>query len=376
MLGLCTLASAQSYKENSYKNWNDGPLTQEDFTSRHLASTLQDVAGELKWTISFQPVTDKFGNLRYRHLTTQTRMDKLRSWMDPEHWQPWSLDYFQSEFDMVECFRRKLQAELDANPLDLDEIEDYYDRMLNSAGETLQQETDLGRDAAAVARYAVQYKEELDKLEPAPDGEPQFKRMAVGLGWDIGYAGEVFGAPVAEGVGSIHGVGFCFSFPIKRIYAGFDTSFGSTSLKKDAFYHDPRLDYDWQKGQKCEGGQICFQLGYTLLDQPRFSLCPVAGIGGTFLSQDTGLKKNDDDSVSSNINGLRLEAGLNGKLKLRRSLDVIYQYGGNAYGETSLVFKIYGVRSQLPSFGEVWSVHFGVALDWSAWMLKTNRSVL
>ena len=99
LLGLYTLALAQNYKEDSYKSWSDGPLTQEDFTSRHLASTLQDVAGELKWTITFKPVTDKIGNLRYSHFSTETRMDKLRSWMDPDHFLPWSLDYFQSEFD-------------------------------------------------------------------------------------------------------------------------------------------------------------------------------------------------------------------------------------------------------------------------------------
>ena len=375
LLGLYTLALAQNYKEDSYKSWSDGPLTQEDFTSRHLASTLQDVAGELKWTITFKPVTDKIGNLRYSHFSTETRMDKLRSWMDPDHFLPWSLDYFQSEFDMVETYRRKLQAEMNSNPLDVKDIQDYYDRMLTSAGEALQQETNLGRDATAVARYSVKYKEELAAL-PEDDqvSEPEFCKSLLGEHIYFGYLCEIYGAPVSSGVGPAHGLNMGLAYPIRNVYLGLDMSMGRPgALKQDGFYHDDKIDYDWRKGVKCNAGQINLLIGYNIWDRPRIALRPIGGIGVSFLDQHSDIKNGNNSFVNSETSGLRLQAGMEIAWKLWRTLGITTAGGG--YSETCLVFKAYGAHTQFDGLGETWSLNLGVAWDWGAWLLKHSKTV-
>ena len=379
LLALSPNALAQNFKgrEESFKNWSDGPLTEADFVERHVSGPAQGTTvGELDWLISFDPVTDRIGNLRFRHVQSSTRMDRLSSWRDPSVDKPWSLDYFQTEFNMVEIYRRKVQDELNTNPLDYQDIKDYYMRLLSSASDTYHMETDHGNDAAAVARYSVQYREELDRWEPKPLTEPQFTRRALGYGIFAGYMGECYGAPVSTAIGPLfHGFSFGFDFPVHRVYLGFEGTLGAGSaLKQDNFYYDPYDDYYWVKGKKCTNGEMSALLGYTFLDTPRIALCPVAGVGVSFLDQKTGTQ-NSGGSDSSEIHGLRLQAGMNVSVKLKRTLDVGNYYGGGSYDETNLVFKVYGAHSQFTGLGEVWSVQFGVALDFVGWILKNNRNV-
>ena len=372
-------AAAQNFKERerSFRNWIDGPLAESDFVERHVSTAVQGVGGELDWLISFDPVTDRIGNLRYRHLQSSTRMDRLSSWRDPSSAKPWTMEYFQTEFNMIEVFRRKLQAELNVNPLDYRDIKDYYLRLLSSNSDTYMMETDHGNDAAAVARYSVQYKEALEK-DPESEAvkEPQIPRRALGYGVFFGYMGECYGAPVSTAIGPLfHGFSYGFDLPIRRVYLGFEGTLGAGGiLKQDGFYHDSHYDYHWERGKKCTNGEMGALLGYIFLDRPGFALCPVAGVGVSFLDQKTGLKENGGTG-NSEIHGLRLQAGLNFSVKLKRTLDVSGFYGSGSYDETNLVFKVNAAHTQFQGLGEIWSVQFGVAVDFIGWFLKNGNEV-
>lgn len=378
ILVTCLTAAAQNFKEreNSFRNWNDGPLTESDFVERHVSTSVQGTAGELDWLISFDPVTDKTGNFRYRHIQSSTRMDRLSSWWDPALSKPWTMDYFQTEFNMIEVFRRKLQDELNANPLDYRDIKDYYLRLLSSNSDTYQMETDHGNDAAAVARYSVQYKEELDNWETKAVEEPQIPRRSLGYGIFFGYMGESYGAPVSTAIGPVfHGFSYGFDFPIRRVYLGFEGTLGAGGiLKQDGFHYDSHYDYHWERGKKCTNGEMGALLGYIFLDRPGFALCPVAGIGVSFLDQKMGFQESGT-TRDSEIHGLRLQAGLNLSVKLRRTLDVSGFYGGGSYDETNLVFKVNGAHTQFQGLGEIWSVQFGIAVDFIGWFLKNGNEV-
>ena len=366
-----------SYKEKSFKFWDEAPLAEDDFSDRHLAATVNDVAGELFWGIAFSSVTDRIGNLRYTHPVTRVYMDRLQSWKDPDRWQPWSLSYFQTEFDLLESFRRKMQRELIDNPLDYSEIRDYYTRAVHSAVDAYHLESDLGRDAGVVAQYEVQYKEELDSLEAeVPVKEPQFRKSLVGEGVYAGYLCEVFGSPLSTAIGLSQGFNLGLSFPIGDVYLAMDMTMGpSGRLKQDGFYYDNRKDYAWRKGEKCTSGHMNLLAGYTVLDRPVLALRPIAGVGVSFLDQDTGLKNGNGSYESSEINGLRLTAGVQLACKLRRSL-AVSGYGGGGYGETSLVFKAYAAHTDYKGIGEIWSANLGVALDWSGWFLRRNKLIV
>jgi len=372
-LGSAAAQSVPSYKEKSIHYWDEGPLTEADFSVRHLAATLGDMTGELSWGISFDPVTDKIGNLRYTHPVTRTYMDQLQSWMDPNLRQPWTLNYFQTEFDLLESFRRKMQLEIDENPMDYNEIRDYYERAIHSAVDAFRLESDLGRDAGAVARNEVQYKEALDTLKAGtPAKEPQVRRRLVGEGLFFGYLCEFYGDPVSAGIGPSHGFNLGISFPISKVYLALDMTMGRPGvLKQEGFYYDSHKDYTWRKGVKCEAGQMNLLAGYTVLDRPAFALRPVAGIGVGFLDQETENKNTNGSYLDSEIHGFRSTVGAQLAIKLRRTL-AISSYSGGGYGETSLVFKAYASHTQFQGLGPVWSANLGVVLDWSGWLLKRN----
>ena len=377
MMALSTLAlpamaqNTAGYKDAA-KEWSDGPLTEADFSVRHLASTLDNVAGDLNWGIKFVPVKDKIGNLRFRHMNSVTYMDKLGSWQCPEYRQPWSMDYFQTMFDMVEINRRKMQADLNANPQDHEQIREYYSRSLRSLDETYKMETDRGNDAAAVTRYQVQAREELDAWEEAPLEEPAIRHTAVGIGMYAGYEGEAFLSPLSDVLGMRHQLQFGWVVPVKQFYTAVDfgVAFGSP-VKKDAFIHDVENDYDWRKSEKYTGGNFNFRLGYRVVDQPRVALIPFAGAGGSFIEQDTGWKDMDGKTVTSTCGGLRLQGGVLLQAKYLRHLTALSY--NSEYGEHSLAFRIYGARTSFKGIGPVWSVNFGVCVDVTAWPLKFNR---
>ena len=365
------------YKERSIKYWDEGPVTEADFQVRHLASTLDDVAGDLQWGISFEPVTDRIGNLRYTHPVSRTYMDQLQSWQDPDHMLPWTLTYLQTEFNMLEVFRRKMQREINAQPQDYNAIRDYYQRAIQSATEAYMMETDRGRDAAAVSRYEVQYQAELDSLDDVSAAvPPQMNKKGTGSTVYAGYSCELFGDPVAAGIGPAHGFNLGASALFGDLYLALDLGMGRPgTLKTDGFYYDEKKDYAWRKGVRCKNGQMQLLAGYTVLDRPYLALRPIVGAGVTFFDQDSDIKEANGSYKDSEISGLRLSAGAHLSWKLKRNLS--YNYGGpGSYSETCLVFKAYAAHSQLKGLGETWSLNLGVALEWGGCMLKRNDSAV
>lgn len=368
---LLGFAQDRAAYKDAIKLWNEGPVTESDFSVRHLANTLDNISGSLDWGIRFEHAKDKIGNLRYIHPVSYTYMDKLNSWRDPDYAHPWSMDYFQTVFDLVEINRRKMQADLDAHPQDYQEIKDYYSRSINSLTEALIMESDRGNDAAAVARYEVQCKEDLDAWEESPLEEPVIQRTALGIGIYAGYEGEYFTHPLSEVLGMRHLFEIGWVIPVKQFY----TSLGIAAalkapVKADALLHDRELGYDWRKSEPYTGGQFHFRLGYRAVDQPRIALIPFAGIGGSFIDQDTGWKDADGKDVTSRCGGIRLQGGIMLHWKYLR--DLTFRSYEREYGEHALAFRLYGARTNFKGIEPVWSINFGVCIDLTSWPVKAK----
>ena len=373
-LGLQGFAQDRASYKDGTKLWTDGPLTESDFTARHLAKTLNEAAGSLDWGIRFETAIDKIGNLRFEHPVSLTYMDKLTSWRDPDYAHPWSMDYFQTTFDLVELNRRKMQADLDANPQDFQEIKDYYTRSVISITDAFEMESDRGKDAAAVARYKVQCQEDMDAWEQSreevPLTEPEVRRTALGIGLYAGYEGEVFGGPLSEALGMRHQLFIGWVIPVRQVYTSFDFAAAlNAPVKADAFLHDTKENYDWRKSEPYSGGQFNFRLGYRVCDRPRIAVIPFTGFGGSFIEQDTG-RQVDGEDVKSVCGGLRLQGGVLLHWKYLRHL-TLNSYE-REYGEHALAFRLYGARTTFRGLPPAWSVNFGVCVDVTAWPLKSN----
>ena len=375
ILGLQGFAQERAAYKDAVKLWEEGPLTEADFSVRHLPNTSVSIAGELDWGIRSDRKVDKIGNLRFEHPVSYSYMDKLNSWRDPDYAHPWSMDYFQTMFDLVELNRRKMQADMDANPQDCEEIKDYYNRSVHSQTEALEVESDKGNDAAVVARYQVRCKEDMEALaktqEDTPLKEPAYRHTAVGIGMYAGYEGEAFSQPLADVLGMRHQLFFGWVFPINQVYTSLDFAAAlKAPVKVDGALYDQVENYDWRKDKPYTGGQFNFRLGYRVFDQARMAVIPFTGIGGSFIRQDTGREDSDGDAIISACGGLRLQGGILLHWKYLRHLTL-----GNyerEYGEHALAFRLYGARTTFRGLPPAWSVNFGVCVDVTAWPLKSN----
>ncbi|MCQ2146897.1 MAG: hypothetical protein MJZ16_05200 [Bacteroidales bacterium] len=366
--------SAQDETLVGIKYWSEGPLVKEDFSSRIIGDKSSKNTGKIEYSIEYHSEMVKLGNLKFAHLRTYLYMDKLNSWIDPTRYDDWSLRYYQALFDRAEVSRRELQNALDS-PIKKEEsnksIIDYYDRLIRSRSSAFATESDNGAISSVIADYEKQNKELLSSVNERPLMEPHFSKKPMGFGFYFGYQAEAFmGGKVSEALPVMHGLNLGFDFPYKRVYFGIDMTLGfGGKLKLDEFYYDPKYDYYWQKGTNCQSGNISFLVGYNVWDTNTSSLSPFAGVGVTFLDQFTGEKGKGNEKIQSEIDGLRIEAGLQYSCKLSRRLYALYGNGGS-YMESNLRFKLFGAMTDNKAFGNFYSLNFGIVWNGLTWSVR------
>ena len=354
------------YEFLGIKYWSQGKQTEEDFQSRKVSDLVKDssdkIPGELDWTIGFEPETVKIGNLILQYTKSETYMDQIQSWINQEVPTRQALEYFQTEFNIVEAFRRKLQDQLNSSPAQYRYIRDYNYRLLTSAIDAFRMETAYGYDALALAKYQLKYEQELDSWEETPLSEPGIPNKGYGIRFYAGYNSMIFGNGLSQYMGPSHGMIVGYEFLLRGISIGGSMSIGSAGqLKEDNFYYDSRRDYQWRKGVNCSNGLVMLYLGYNILDKPVFSIRPEAGIGVHFIDQKLPDELKTKDNSNSELASFIVQAGMNFNVKLRRKMSVAY--GGYSYGETSLTFKVFGARSMFKEIGPINSINLGVCFD-------------
>ncbi|MBQ9877805.1 MAG: hypothetical protein IJM29_02725 [Bacteroidales bacterium] len=362
---ICCLGQESSEKKG-IKFWSEGKLTEEDFQIRRSTDISNVVPGVLDWTVSFDREKAKVGNLNITYLQSRTYMDKLLSWINPDKFHPWSLSYLQTEFNIVEAYRRRFQDQLNQNPLDYSQIRDYNMRLMRNAIETFQMESEYGNDSGVIVRYETQYEAELENWEETPLQAPEIKPKGLGSHLFVSYLGEFSGQPLSDGIGPSHGLLFGYGFLFSRFMIGLEGSFYVPgTLKADNFYFDPKYSYNWQRDVRYSQGLMGFNAGYILLDRPSFSLRPEVGLGARSYDQKLPEDYVQDSNKSSELSGLRFYAGLNFNFKLSRNLDLYYS--GN-YTETNLTIKVLGGITNFKSMGTVPFFGLGIGMAFDGWL--------
>ena len=364
--GICAFGQDWPYERFGFKYWSEGKLTEEDFQIRKVSDLVEDssdkMPGVLDWSIGCDTETVKIGNLRYEYTTTRTYMDQVQSWINQDVPRRQTLEYLQTEFDIVESFRRKLQDQLNQNPYNYRYIRDYNHRLLTSAIDALRMETAYGYDRIALAKYQIQYEQELDSWEEVPIAEPKIVDKGYGTKFYFGYNSQLFGSSISNYIGPTQGVIMGIDFLIRNFGMGFSLAVGGAGpLKEDNFYFDSKNGYRWQKGVNSSSGITMLNVEYTILDKPVFSLTPEAGIGVHYFNQklpeELRTKGNSDSEIATFI----MKAGMNFNIKLRRKLSLAY--GSYSYYESCLVLKVFGARSMFKEIGPVNSINLGLCLD-------------
>ena len=223
-------------------------------------------------------------------------------------------------------------------------------------------ETAYGYDRIALAKYQIQYEQELDSWEEVPIAEPKIVDKGYGTKFYFGYNSQLFGSSISNYIGPTQGVIMGFDFLIRNFGMGFSLAVGGAGpLKEDNFYFDSKNGYRWQKGVNSSSGITMLNVEYTILDKPVFSLTPEAGIGVHYFNQklpeELRTKGNSDSEIATFI----MKAGMNFNIKLRRKLSLAY--GSYSYYESCLVLKVFGARSMFKEIGPVNSINLGLCLD-------------
>jgi len=364
---------AQDSSIRGVKYWNEGPLVKEDFSTRIVGDKDIKNIGKIECSLEYKPEKVKIGNLKYTHFKTYLYMDKLNSWIDPTKYDALSLRYYQASFDRAEITRREFQNDLDSPKEDKDDnytIIEYYERLLRSRSDAFAAESINGTNEEVIARFEKENQELLASVNERPLMEPHFTKKAFGVGLYAGYYGEMFvGGASSSALPMLNGFNFGINVPYNSAYFAFDMNLGfGGKLKEDNFYYDPKEDYNWQKGKNYKGGNLMLLAGYTLMDSPKSALTPFFGAGIAFLDQATG-EVVEEQPVLSEINGLKIEAGVQFGYKLSRSLNTTSGKRGE-YAESSLKFKLYGAMTRNKNLGGFYSINFGVVWDGTTWILK------
>lgn len=376
--------SAQDF-DSSIKRWNDGPLTWDDFTPY---SGGYPAISSLDYNWHATQASFKKGNLRVDRKQTECYMNPVASWVNPDHRDPYTLQYLQVAFDYAELCRRQLQKELDNNEKghSASELSQFYYSKADRFIAQLREETDQGRDTAMVRFFTAQVEQEMAEW-PADAPVPEVRKKNWGLGMHYGYGNQFFLGTAADYLRPQHGLHWGFDISYKNLYIYWHMLLAGSGKTRNSFYHDGVL---WDKDMRQSGGTMEFDLAYALMDGPWVKIAPFAGVGFGYSSVVIG-KDELNRNVTDGVGGLRLVGGLCVDVKTLRNIDLtnrpVYYYGAltgvsRKYSENSIRLLAYVARTNqdliLPapggngqSFGPYsLSLNFGLAFNFHYWNLQ------
>ena len=361
--------SAQNLYDESFRNWDEGPVKWSDFRVSRAPDDAKYVS-ELSCVITQEVERTKIGNFRFPVLKTTTQMNKLASWYDPDKCTDWTLRYEQIRFDMLEVLRIRLQNSFNRNFFEKN-LDAYYDQLITSTMVNFERESNFGTDTLVVRQYEERYKQELDTLKPEPVQVPVFEKKDWGVALNVGVGNEIFGSPMSKGVTPATGIEWGFGVLYKQMSFGLDFLLAwSGNLQCDNFYYDSKYDYNWTKGKRVSAGNININGGFRVYDGSNLSVTPLVGIGVSFVDQDSDTPRtnNNNSFENSEISGFRTQAGLAFDWKMRRSLNANY-YSAD-YTESKIRFAITGARSNFKGIGPTYSLNASIVFLAESWNLK------
>ena len=300
---LLTLAATLScaFADNDIKYWDEGALKWEDFIGKPAAkTTLTFFKGrlEIRTDVDRRQI-DRFSDeTEIRHRAEAVMYKKL-SYADTAGMTSQMLRYHQLQFDLLELYRRRLQADLNGGLTDdeamrrLNHYQDLYDEQIVDIART----TVNGSNGNRVRDNEYFVKKQLEEynLPKATVSTPS----KFSYGW---YAGTGAMIPVG-GIEDAFDFSWLFNLGLT---AGYDRVF----LKADVSYGQPRLadlrkelfgvNREWAVNRYASQLSGVVALGYRLIDTKSFAIAVNAGSGWTKYSWNVADFKINEDNTSGN----------------------------------------------------------------------------
>ena len=365
-------ASSQllDYPNPGFKSWNDGPLTWDDFQTRHLPADTKKVS-EIT-IMSSRPDYErmKIGNTRFYYGRMNVYMDRLLSWYDPDKTDEWQLRYNQVIFDMAQLSALKYQNEYNSHYSRSQRISnDYYYRLFTSKYEAIEMESNQGRDTSVIKRYEEEIRKELEQIQLVEPSIPVEGEKVWGCGMYFGYELQVPLGAFSNNFTPFSGISMVFDFSKKDWLFDIGMGMGTCSeLKTANFYHDPKYNYDWRQGFKTNHFHIHFNAGHEICSTRYYRFIPFMGIGMAGLDQETDIPFNNSPTEkrheTSEVTGFRLQAGIKADWKM---VHIIEEY---APSDVIMRMELFGGYEHFNGIGNFWSINLGLAIGFDGYFLK------
>jgi len=344
------------------RSWESGPLTWKDFQVRHIPDNnlyFSDLSAYLHG--GYERKRD--GNLVYDIYIVKNEMHPFSSWYDPDNCTDWTLRYEQTRFDIMEVFRRIDQNQYCNDP-QMKGLWQDYSYSVNETIRKFDQESRYGTDTLVVEEYERTYRKKLDSIAITPHPRPIIRTKKWGLECTLGPDMEYFLTHIPNDLSFTCGFGLGMYINYKKCILGMDIVVDKAGeLETDNYYYDPEYDYSWKKGRKVTTLKTCLNFGYKMLDNARWTIIPIIGIGGCSFRQETDTPINEKSSSYklSSISGTRIQAGIMLDWKHRRFISRSL----NSYLESKIRFRITGTKTYFDVFGDSYSINLNVLYAFS-----------
>lgn len=358
--------------------FDQGPIKIEHFQSRRDIDEADDtpLKSHMSWFINSESVTTKIGNMRFVGISTRSGMDRLKSWYLRGSNEELNLRFNQMLLNMVEYNRRQLQSKLNQGEIEYPTLFEYYGKLINTTRDNLVYETNMLADTVKLRECEQMYVDLLATTQEDTEVRiPKFEKKNWGWGiyWHAGY--EKYMGDLADVVdGHFNVLGMTMESQYKKLVMDFDM-YLSPGRKPNAYigtpggfnYYDSKLDWNWTNSRKIKRAAIDFRTGFNALDNGYLSLIPHVGIGIGFLDQETDSKNPSGYVQSSEISGVRYQAGLTANVKIRRILNSSYI---KDYSEFNVFTKLSFIRTSYKSIEPSNSICLSIGLGGIEWFLK------
>ena len=312
LLSLVLMSAAQG--QSTFKEWQDGPLSWDDFKEdSELANP-----SYLEYALEIERKNEKIGDTIYSRLIAVAHMDRRASKVRPDEKSPLLLEYNQIIFDLLEYHRRKLQYRLDdaTTPREADAVWRETSQELRDKLERMEYQTNSGRNPTAVEEWDGKTSSLLHNLKP--ETVPEIERTGYGLGLYLGMGAGFY----HESVSDLLRDPFVISLQIQAEYnrALFLLNFGlaPTTAKMDYRGNDTAL-----AGDGLMYFSVSLAFGYRLIDAPGIKISPFLGPSYYNISY---IPENEDQQGYGVDDNFNFTAGLMAEFTVRRKAKLVPEY--------------------------------------------------
>jgi hypothetical protein len=353
--------SDQNLYDQSFRKWNDGPLTWADYQVNEAPAD-----PEIHSVSVYQYATSKkkvkIDNYKIVYNQVDCYLDRNRSWYNPNMSDDLELRSNQVVFDIWElCSRQVQNRSFGETTLTFNKNMETYSELAQKRVDEFEKECDNGQgiDTVVLKKYEESIQSD---LKYTPRREPDLSlagRVPDMAGFYFSYIHGSYVGGASDYLKPANGLSFGFDY-INRKDWYFDGGFSAqfSKLKTGGFYNDGKNNYDWTTDKSTNHLRLYLNIGHATILNQYYRIIPYAGIAFAGLIQETDIPipNKPDMFYDSNLNGISVMAGVNADWIMRHTIRPDERV------DTSLRFRLFGAYDYLGGEKNIWSVNFGVAI--------------